>query len=880
MNNSHIPTFLTIILLLFGNQTLFSQIVISGNVTDKDGEPLPAIVSVLVGKSVKGFGNADENGKYSISLSTDADSVTAKASMMGFSSSFKTVPSLTQRLDFIMEEADIMLKEVSIVADKISEKGDTLSFRVSAYKDETDRVIGDVIKKMPGLEVADNGSISFNGKTIKNFYVEDMDLLQGRYGIATNNISANDVASVQVYQNHQPVRALKDWSPSEDVTINLKLKSSAKGVFTMSGMGGIGYKPTLWAAETTGMYFGKKGQSITTYKGNNSGDNVASEQENLTGDGRLQFFNQAPLSIVSPGVPGVKQKRYLRNRTNTVSTNNILRVDSLSTLSLSISYINDILSNEGSSVTEQYVPNGTYRTISQIIETKNYVHKLNGVGAYKKNTDRIYAENRLDINASWNKSNGLNTLNTDFSDIYQVVNQHLNNPSFSISDKANLIINSGGSAWNVSFGAGWNHCPQKLSVSPASIFSEIPENDIVTQNYTSDDFRGQAETGYFIRFGELTVNTFIFGNVDLESVKSNLNGFDTSDFYTVNRYTFGKVEGGGEARVGYPISNSYFEVTLPLSYNGQWLSDQETVNRNREWNYLNFNPTIKYTYRLGKSWCGLIASYYKIRNNSDRAQSGIVMSDYLTFTESFVDYTLVDKTFYTTAEYHYSNAMAQLFANATASWLRSISNTMVGYEYSGITLIKKAIEMPYISNRYSANANVSKGMDFWESTLKLTGNYSIYKSKQLINSLPVNYSSQYWSANLIYSATPTPWMGLALGLAYGENRSFTEINKDAAPMVRQSTGRLDLNFFPLKRLILNVAFEENYTNMTEKGRHTWFGDAKITYKAGRFDLELEANNIFNRKVFSRVNYTDMDIYRCTYRLRPFNVMLKVRFNIR
>lgn len=880
MNNSRISYILTIILLLTCTLTPYAQIVISGTVTDKSGEPLPAIVSVLVGKSVRGFGNADENGKYSISFSTDADSLNVKASMMGFSPYYKTTSAKTQQLDFILEETDIMLKEVSVVADKISEKGDTLSFRVGAYKDENDRVIGDVIKKMPGLEVADNGSISFNGKTIKNFYVEDMDLLQGRYGIATNNISANDVASVQVYQNHQPVSALKDWSPSEDVTINLKLKSSAKGVFTMTGMGGIGYKPMLWAAEATGMYFGRKGQSITTYKGNNSGDNVTSEHEDLTGVGGLQFFNKAPLKIVSPGTPGVKPKRYLRNRSNTASTNNILKLDSLSTLSVSLSYIDDILSNEGSSITGQYLPNGTYRTMSQIIETKNYMHNLNGGILYKKNTDHIYAENRLDVNASWNKSNGVNRLTTDFSDINQAVNQHLDNPAFTISDKADLIINSGANAWNVSFGAGWNHRPQKLRVSPTSIFSEKAEFDIVTQNYTSDDFRGQVETGYFIRFGNLTINTFIFGNIDAESVKSNLYGFEMPDFYTVNRYLFGKAEGGGEARIGYPISNSYFELTLPISYNAQWLRDNEDSDRNREWNYLNFNPAVKYTYRLGKSWCGLNASYYKIRNNSDRAQSGIVMSDYLTFTESFVDHTLIDKTFYTSAEYHYSNAMAQLFANAAVSWLRSSSNTMVSYEYSGIALVRNAIELPYISNRYSANANVSKGMDFWESTLKLTGNYSIYKSKQLINNLPINYSSQYWSANLIYSATPAPWIGLALGLAYGENRSFTEINKDAAPIVRQSTGRLDLNIFPIKRLILNVAFEENYTNMTDKGRHTWFGDAKITYKAGRFDWELEANNIFNRKVFSRVSYTDMDIYRSIYRLRPFNVMLKVRFNIR
>ena len=218
---------------------------------------------------------------------------------------------------------------------------------VDAYKDAGDRVIGDVIKKMPGLEVSESGQISFNGKTVKNFYVEDMDLLQGRYGIATNNVSANDVASVQVYQNHQPIRALQDWSPSEEVTINIKLKSSARGTLTMNGMAGIGYKPTMWAAEAVAMFFGKKFQTITTYKGNNSGDNVMAEQNDLIGDGSLQFFNSAPLSVASPGSPGVALKRYMRNRSNTVGKNNIFKFDSLSTLNMSLSYLDDIQRKEG-----------------------------------------------------------------------------------------------------------------------------------------------------------------------------------------------------------------------------------------------------------------------------------------------------------------------------------------------------------------------------------------------------------------------------------------------------------------------------------------------------------------------------------------------------
>ena len=118
---------------------------------------------------------------------------------------------------------------VSVRAQKIRQNGDTLNYLVGAYQQQGDRVIGDVLKRMPGIEVADNGGIKYNGKSIKKFYVEEMDLLQGRYGLATNNINASDVATVQVLENHQPVKMLQGKELTDDVAINLKLKDSAKG---------------------------------------------------------------------------------------------------------------------------------------------------------------------------------------------------------------------------------------------------------------------------------------------------------------------------------------------------------------------------------------------------------------------------------------------------------------------------------------------------------------------------------------------------------------------------------------------------------------------------------------------------------------------------
>lgn len=129
---------------------------------------------------------------------------------------------------------------MSLKPEKIRQAGDTLNYNVAAYRDNNDRVIVDVLKKMPGIGVSEDGSISYNGKKIKEFYVENMDLLQSRYNIATSNISAQDVATVQIMQNHQPVRSMKDLVPSSDVAINIKLRKDAKGTFALTAMVGAG----------------------------------------------------------------------------------------------------------------------------------------------------------------------------------------------------------------------------------------------------------------------------------------------------------------------------------------------------------------------------------------------------------------------------------------------------------------------------------------------------------------------------------------------------------------------------------------------------------------------------------------------------------------
>ena len=866
------------LILMLAATTAFAEITVIGKATDIDGKGLPALVTVESEEGMEGFCIADANGNYTISLEPSTASLTVKASILGFDPVEKTVPAESQTVDFVLTEGAIELQEVTVVPDKITQRGDTLSYAVGAYRDAADRVIGDVIKKMPGLEVSESGQIAFNGKTVKNFYVEDMDLLEGRYGIATHNISANDVATVQVYQNHQPVRALKDWTPSDDVSINIKLKPSAKGTFTLNGMAGIGYRPVMWAGEAVGMYFGRKGQTIGTYKGNDCGDNVRAEYSDMSGDGPMRFLNRAPLSVVTPGEPGVARKRYLRNRSNALSSNSVFRTDSLSTLNVGLVYIDDITRREGESVTEQYLPGGAYRGITQRITSRSHDRDLSGSVSFKRNTNTLYLDNALHVNAGWDTERASSLTAADFIDRHTEVTQTLDNPAFSVDDRLNLIVNRGGRKGELSIAAGWNHRPQSLEVTPASIFGDEAEDTPVRQTYRTDDFRADVQTGFGFKAGNVSISGLVYGNVDVESVSSELRGI-AALMNTANDYRFGKGEVGVEPRLSWHLGEVYAEVGVPVSYSAQWMGDRLDRSRDRSWHYLNAYPSVRLTYRLGRSWWGLSSNLHRIHDNSGQAAAGTVMTDYLTLREYLTDRTLSDLTWYSTAEYHYSNAMRQLFANASASWLRSSRNIMTAYGYEGLQTIRTVYDIPYVTDVRSATGNVSKGFRFLDSTVKLNGAFTQTSSRQVIDAQAVPYISRYWSANLLYAVAPAPWFGGALAVAYGESRAYTELSRHDAPTSRQCTGRLDLNFFPMRTLVVNIAVEDNYTNMTRGSRHAWFGDLKVKYKAGRSDWELELNNVFNRRTFTKVSYTDMDIYRSTYVLRPRNVMLKVRFKI-
>ena len=173
-----------------------AQTSISGVVktTKGNGVDFASVVTSPVNapKTILASAFTDENGRFQMSVKSDCDSLILKASSMEIAPTQIVIPNISGNYDIIVENRAVELKEVVVKSKKIYSQGDTINYNVASFLSQSDQSIADVLKKIPGISVSDAGQISYQGKPIKNLYIEGLDLMKGHYGIASNNLDLYD----------------------------------------------------------------------------------------------------------------------------------------------------------------------------------------------------------------------------------------------------------------------------------------------------------------------------------------------------------------------------------------------------------------------------------------------------------------------------------------------------------------------------------------------------------------------------------------------------------------------------------------------------------------------------------------------------------------
>lgn len=241
--------------------------------SEESKDPLSAVF-ISARKNGKIIGNtySGDDGSYLLNCPSQPDSLSF--SLMGYKL-FKC-PANARPNPVFLVLAPFQLKSSGIKAPAVEVSGDTLSYQLFAFRQDGDRTLAEALVRMPGFSVSNNGTIYHDGRAISQFYIEGMDLLGGRYSIATNSIDPRDIAQVQVFRHHQKVKALKDLESSDRSAVNLVLKSTAKGTWAryLELLAGGAKDRFIHELAGTGAYFTPFGQSLLNLQSTSSGKSV------------------------------------------------------------------------------------------------------------------------------------------------------------------------------------------------------------------------------------------------------------------------------------------------------------------------------------------------------------------------------------------------------------------------------------------------------------------------------------------------------------------------------------------------------------------------------------------------------------------------------
>ena len=139
----------------------------------------------------------------------------------------------------IMEKSSVMLDEVVVERPPISIKKDTIEYNAGSFKTKPNASVEDLLKKLPGVQVDKDGTVKAQGEQIQKVYVDGKEFFGSDPKLATKNLTADMVESVQVYDDmSEQSKFTKIDDGSRQKTINLKLKKDKKnGYFGKANMG-------------------------------------------------------------------------------------------------------------------------------------------------------------------------------------------------------------------------------------------------------------------------------------------------------------------------------------------------------------------------------------------------------------------------------------------------------------------------------------------------------------------------------------------------------------------------------------------------------------------------------------------------------------------
>ncbi len=882
---------LLVVGLLF-SAAVFGQ-TIKGMVKDSTGNAVPyASVNLKssVSNSIIAYTVTDSKGAYllQVPVGAAASSLAVEIRCIGFKNQVKPVAGFEAATDFVLSRSVNQLQSVTIKSSRpvLRTSGDTLSYKVSEFSSPQDRVIGDVIKKLPGVAVAADGTISYNGKSISNLYIGGDDLLDDKYNIATNTVPQGVVDQVQVIQNHQPIKMLQNKVTSEDVALNLTIKKGAKLQLVGQESVGAGL-PGNYDVNLNAMMFKDKYKAINYIKGNNIGEDVQNDFISHNLSSYMQRINNDPpatvLSLGTINTPDLAENRYLFDQSAAVSLNNLVNFKKGEQLKVNFSYVHDTQRQDYKEQTQVYLPNDTVR-YSETEKNRFRPDMLHGQFTLNVNKDKYYLNDILVTDYSRKAEySGLNTNGT-------AVNQVFKDNIFNFSNEFNLMqpLKSNNI---VEFYSYFSHVsePENRVIEPGfnpvvfnngNPYKQLAQTVNVptwfTNNYfsfkiPSDYFTQSYRTGFVVQSQKL--------ESDLNVVQSN-NIINPESDSSANRLNWSRKKVYAEASYDLPGKILKANLTLPLSL--QQISYSDSLYAlNKSLTRLYFDPQFRVKYMVGIE--NFITALYNFRNvigNIQDVYPGYVLKDYRTLYANNAE--LTERKDQTAAiGFNYRKALTLFFWSVNASYNHIRANNITSSIISNSFQQRIVLPFQNATDSWTANGYFSKYSFVLRTTFSGGILWQNNRSNQIQNNALLPYSTVAMNLNIGAETKVSD----KVTFSYKANLNKTDSHSSTgAPTyhIKELVQQAALNYNASDNLLFNLSGEHYITYQSQASELKYFfADASMKFRISKFktDVELSAVNLLNVKNYNALYLSANTFTASSFTLPGRIAMLKLMFNL-
>lgn len=863
-----------------------AQVKVTGRVIDLQQKPVSDVIVKLVsGSKTLAFTSSNAKGEYSLELkNVPSGEVSLQFTHISYEKESEqlTLKERTMKVDMVLTPKSISLKEVTVKPDPLRQKGDTLSHNLASFLGKGDVTLEDGLKRLPGVDVSQNGGISYMGKPISQFNIEGMDLLGGKYNLATRNIPADYVTNVEIVRNYHSRRVEKDV-PSNEVSMNIKLSNKAKFKPFGQEEAGAGYmedgNDKLQALlGLTGMMFTNKFQTICSVKGGNYKGFARADMYDHFGGSDVSTRATSLFGGFDGGAP--PQGEYLYQRNGMATLNGILRTDSFTTMKVNADYSYHRATHDISQSTTYLAEGGNYVTVSEQTSPLTKIHLPKLSVNYLKNADRVYLSETFVLKGKFEENEGDVVANGS------LVEQRRKTSSFEVGNELFWMGRTEkGARRHVHASVSFRRTPTlRLSFSQdGTDYGQTAQSSTLSMNVGSSfnipigkSFRLNLPVSVSAMYDDL--ETYRTATGEMNDIRGwaftpTLNpGFE---IHSRNRRFY------LSAGIGAALKGLYYNRRNSESHPSS-LEDGRVVTEEGKANKLNYtkpvlNPSMGINYTFSANSKLQFSTGYT-------TQIGDMMT---LLTEPMqVDYRTVrtssgiigeSNTWHTSGDWKWQLPMQYFTLSLAASHSEGRQNTLTSQSVSGIDVSSTALLRDIRSRSTNFSASVTKNIPSIFAKLGADGSYSFGSGEQAVDETVIDTRTNSYALHGNATITPVPWLELRYDINYGWSRSrYSEESNTTTSLTHSGA----VHIFPIVALDLSLDYDHVRRQLTaDQYKHMSLFNASAQYKWKQCVLRLELTNLLNQRSYSYTVFDGINTYTYDYGLCGRTVMLRATFKL-